>query len=259
MTVDDVLVGYTGLVGSNLAAQRDFDIQVNSRDSDRLRGGSFGHVVFSAARAEKWRANASPDVDAAHVDELIGLLGSFSSERITLISTIDVYELPYGVDESSRIETAGLHAYGANRYRLERAVADLHRRALIVRLPALFGPGLKKNVVFDLLHENRVDLIHPDSEFQYYDLGRLGDDIDKLWSAGVDVANLVTEPVATRAVVEQAFHRSPLASGDGTKVVRYDVRTRYASVFDEGGAYIESQRSVLDRMERFIETQGVRK
>ena len=45
--------------------------------------------------------------------------------------------------------------------------------ALIVRLPGLFGAGLKKNLIYDFVHDNRLDLIHPDGQFQFYDLERI--------------------------------------------------------------------------------------
>lgn len=247
----DVLVGYTGLVGSNIARARDFGLVVNSRNSDALRGGQFGHVVFSAARAEKWRANADPAADARHVDELIDLLRSFTAERLTLVSTVDVYGVPRDVDEDSPIDTAGLHAYGANRHRLELAAASLHDRSLVLRLPALFGPGLKKNVVFDLLHDNQVDKIQPTSEFQYYDLTRLADDVDLAWGASLGRLNLVTEPVSTATVMQHAFDRDPLPN-EASPSVRYDVRTRWGRVFGETGPYVERRASVLDRLVAFV-------
>lgn len=252
MTGRDALVGFTGLVGGNLAARREFAVRVNSKNTDELRGGVFDHVLFSAARAEKWRANADPASDAAHVDELIGLLGSFTADRVTLVSTVDVYGTPRGVDEDSPIEVDGLHAYGANRRRLEQAVADLHARSLVVRLPALFGPGLKKNVVYDLLHDNQVDRIQPASSFQYYDLTRLADDLDVLWRADVRTANLVTEPVTTAAIVEQAFRRAPLPPSDALPVVGYDVRTRHGGLFGAAGPYIEERAAVLSRLTAFV-------
>mgnify|MGYP002224763577 CR=1 FL=1 len=44
----------------------------------------------------------------------------------------------------------GLPAYGRNRLQLERWVREDYPNALIVRLPALYGIGLKKNFLFDL-------------------------------------------------------------------------------------------------------------
>jgi hypothetical protein len=43
-------------------------------------------------------------------------------------------------------------AYGRNRRALEAFCADRFDDCLIVRLPALFGPGLRKNFIFDLLN-----------------------------------------------------------------------------------------------------------
>ena len=63
-----------------------------------------------------------------------------------------------GVDEDSPAPTTGLQAYGRNRRRLEQIVAGRFD-ALVVRLPALYGPGLKKNALYDLLHNNAVDKI----------------------------------------------------------------------------------------------------
>ena len=68
------------------------------------------------------------------------------------IATIDVFKIPKGVDETSVIETEGLHAYGYNRYQLELWVRERYPDALIVRLPGLFGINIKKNFIYDFIN-----------------------------------------------------------------------------------------------------------
>ena len=45
-------------------------------------------------------------------------------KKLVLISTIDVFKTPVGVDENSEIDTEDLHAYGFNRYQLELWVRE---------------------------------------------------------------------------------------------------------------------------------------
>jgi hypothetical protein len=54
-------------------------------------------------------------------------------------------------DETTASFETGL-AYGRNRRALEAFCADHFDRCLIVRLPALFGTGLKKNFLFDIMN-----------------------------------------------------------------------------------------------------------
>lgn len=253
----DALIGCTGFVGSNLLAQRPFDVLVNSQNSEDARGGTFGHVVFSAARAEKWRANADPAADAAHIDDLIELVSSITCDRLTLVSTVDVFRVPDGVDEWSAVPLDGLHAYGLGRRRLEQAVQAAHPEVLVVRLPGLFGPGLKKNVVFDLQHAHEVEKIQPASSFQFYDLTRLAADLDRAWEAGLPLVHLVPEPIRTADIVDRVLGREPLPWNAGP-VARYDVRTRHSAVFDGTGPYLENTDEVVRRMRAFLTVEEAR-
>lgn len=145
------LIGSTGFVGGALAAQRDFDRLYNSKTIAGIAGQSFDLVVCAGAPATMWAANADPDADAANIQSLIASLSSARIDKLVLISTVAVFDdLSAGYTESTAAYEAA-KAYGRNRRWLEveaSARFDCH----ILRLPALFGPGLKKNFIFDLLN-----------------------------------------------------------------------------------------------------------
>ena len=88
---------------------------------------------------------------------------------------------------------------------LEQFVREKFPHALTLRLPGLFGAGLKKNILFDLMHQNRLPHINPASEFQWYPLDRLWRDIQTGLDAGLDLVNLSVAPVPTKAIIERCF------------------------------------------------------
>ena len=47
----------------------------------------------------------------------------------------------------------------------------------VVRIAGVLGQGLKKNVIYDLLHDNCLDAINPESCFQYYNVANLWRDL----------------------------------------------------------------------------------
>lgn len=245
------LVGHTGFVGSNLLRCHAFEALYNSRNVEEISGNSFDLLVFSAAQAKKWWANQNPQEDWAGIERGLQALDGVRSERVVLISTIDVVPPGAGVDETAAIAGVANHAYGENRFRLEQAFRARFEQLLIVRLPALFGPGLKKNVVYDLMHDNLLEQINRDSSFQYYDLTRLWSDIQLCQDAGVDLVHLVTEPLATGELIDKCFNGKPVG-GAAAPAAQYDFRTRHDGLFAGAGGYIEDRASVLNRLQAFI-------
>jgi hypothetical protein len=127
----------------------------------------------------------------------------------------------------------------------------------VIRLPALFGPGLKKNALFDLMNDNCLDVINPESSFQWYDLTRLWSDITIAERNELRLVNLVTEPVAMRDILNRYFPGKVVGSRSGP-VASYDLRTRYAKCFDADDGYIMDRTAVLDRIGQFVASaQGV--
>lgn len=145
------LIGSTGFVGSLLREAVEFDASYNSRSIAQIAGEKFGLLICAGAPAAMWAANARPEEDAANLTQLFAHMQSAEVSKLVLISTIAVFDDPSGgyTETSARFETE--KAYGRNRRRLEEQVADAFD-VHILRLPALFGHGLKKNFIFDLLH-----------------------------------------------------------------------------------------------------------
>lgn len=148
----NALVGYTGFVGSNLYAAGDFDAVYNSKNIEEAYGTEPELLVYAGLRAEKYLANNAPEKDMELVRQAEDNILRIRPKKLVLISTIDVFKNPRNVDENSAIDTENLHAYGYNRYQLERRVRERYEDALIIRLPGLFGKNIKKNFIYDYIH-----------------------------------------------------------------------------------------------------------
>ena len=155
----NALIGHSGYVGSTLLRQTRFDAMYRSTDIADIRGSAHELVVCAGAPAQKWIANREPAADREKIEGLMAHLSTIRCKRFVLISTVDVFQSPLGVDEDTPIDEAGLHAYGLHRRMLEKFVAETFEDHLIVRLPGLVGPGLRKNVIFDFLNDNNLQQI----------------------------------------------------------------------------------------------------
>jgi hypothetical protein len=151
------------------------------------------------------------------------------------------------------------HAYGTNRLALETWIAARNPDHLIVRLPALFGPGLKKNALFDLLHNNSVEKINPAGRFQFYPVKRLATDIATAAAADLKLVNLFTEPVAMSTIIERSFPGAPVGPAS-TPAPDYRLTTRYGRLFGGDDRYVLSGDAVLSSIADFVseERAGLR-
>lgn len=248
----DALIGHTGFVGGNLARQHEFAACFNSSNIETIASRSFDTLVFAGAQGKKWWANQNPEADRAGIARALDALTDVRARRCVLISTVDVVPSLAGADEAFDCASLPNHPYGANRLWLEEMVRSRYPNTLVIRLPALFGPDLRKNIIFDLLHDNMVDKIDPAARFQFYDLTGLWGDIDRTAAAGVDLMHFVTEPILTADILAAFFPDvtpgRPPASGSAA----YDLRTRHAAVFGATGDYIQGRAEVMRRLGVFI-------
>jgi hypothetical protein len=148
----DFLVGYTGFVGSNLKRSHKFDGLFNRQNIQEAYGKRPDILVYAGIPAEKYLANNFPEKDLETILQAMYNIREIKPQKLILISTIDVYEKAVNVSEDDSADAK--ETYGKNRRFLEalvqKNIPDFH----IVRLPALFGVGIKKNFIYDLININ---------------------------------------------------------------------------------------------------------
>lgn len=249
--MNSALIGDTGFVGGNLKQQHSFTDGYHSSNSSDMRGKEYDLVVCAGVSAVKWKANQEPEEDMAHIQSLLDNIAGVAAKRFVLISTVDVYPEPHHVSESSPIDPAKADFYGKHRFFVEERIRELFPSHLVLRLPGLFGPGIKKNVIFDLLHDNALDYTHKDSVFQFYDLRRLWSDIQIALEHNLRLVNLATEPIVTHRIAKEAFGID-FATVTDRPPVSYDMQTEHAVLFGGSGSYIYSAEETVRRIADFI-------
>lgn len=251
----DVLIGATGYVGQTLLRQRAFEHQFNSKTIGGVEGGDYGLLVCAGAPAQKWIADGDPEADIANLKALARHLAAAKAERAILISTVDVFPDSRGKAEDDAIDEGRLTPYGANRLWLERFFADHFARSLVVRLPGLVGPGLRKNAVFDFRNDNNLHAIDRRGVYQFYPMVNLWADLRVAMDAGLSLIHLTAEPISISEVAAQGFGFDFANEVEGRTPASYDFRTRHATLFGGTGDYQYDKRFSLSAIRGYAQSE----
>lgn len=252
------LIGYTGFVGGNLAKQYKFNDFYNSKNIEEIKDRKYDLVVSAGARADRNEANQNPKGDWKRIKRLLDALSEARIKQFLLISTIDVYSNRVGVNEDSPIKLRGLtQAYGRNRYKLELFVRRNFPNSLIIRCPNLIGDGLKKNFIYDLIHNSGLKLRHKDSLLQYYNLKNMWKDIQIALKNNLELINFAVEPITAHDI---AFYTMGLNFQNITREPPqlFDFRTKYASLYGSYDEYLYHKKEILKDIKMLIEKEKAR-
>jgi hypothetical protein len=249
------LIGYSGFVGGTLLAQAEFQSLYRSTNISDIEDMEFDVVVCSGAPAQKWIANSRPEEDLENIKNLIRILTTIKCNKFILVSTVDVFKHAVEVDEGTLIDEVGLHPYGLNRRLLEKFVENNFPDYLIVRLPGLVGPGLRKNVIYDFLNENNLSSIDSRSVFQFYPMVNLWYDIKIALEAGLKLLHLTAAPLSVSEVSDLGFG-VPFNNALGNTPAVYDVQTNYAHLFGSTGRYQYSTRETIQAVRSYAQSEA---
>ena len=251
----NALIGYSGFVGGTILNQTHFESLYRSTNIAEIQDKNFDVVVCSAAPAQKWIANSKPDEDLANINSLISILKNVKCKQFILISTVDVFKKIDGVNESTDVDEADLHPYGLHRRLLEKFVQSNFSDHLIVRLPGLVGPGLRKNVIYDFLNKNNLAAVDSRGVFQFYPMVNLWYDIQIALEAGLKLIHLTAQPISVAEVSKQGFGLT-FDNVKDTPAAVYDMRTNYASLFGGAGNYQYSSRETIQAVRAYAQSES---
>jgi hypothetical protein len=137
----------------------------------------------------KYIANRNPKEDWDRIKQLLNTILTIRCHKFTLISTIDIY-----FD----------HAYGEHRKKIEDILKDYFSESLtIVRLPGIYGKNLKKNAIYDLIHNNNLNQISLKDQYQWYSLFDLDSDMNSY--SDKKIIELFPEPILIEEINDSIF------------------------------------------------------
>tara|TARA_Y100000816_G_scaffold246458_1_gene194812 strand:- start:197 stop:895 length:699 start_codon:yes stop_codon:yes gene_type:complete len=224
------LIGHSGFIGSILKKKYKNCHLYNSKNISKIKNKIYSEIICAGLPAAKWKANKFPKKDSANFNKLKRNINFVSCKLFILISTIDVHK---------KAET-----YGVNRMKLESFIKKKFSNYLIVRLPAVFGKGLKKNILFDLLNDNQINKINKKDFFQWFDVSLLYSEIQKIKKKKISnkIIELYSPPIQNTEILK--FFPNVNLQIKNKRIVKYNFKPK------EG--YYKNVKFTLNRIKKFI-------
>jgi dTDP-4-dehydrorhamnose reductase len=246
------LVGYSGLVGSYIREMFPKADMFNSKNIHEIRGRDYELLILCTLPAEKWKANRFPDEDAEVVQTISEHITSVSSSQTLLVSTIDVFNEPNGVFEDDTPQEPALSGYGMNRLAFERFVNAKFGHVWTVRLSGLVGRGLKKNVIYDLRNGKSVEEVPINSQFQFYPLERLKNDLEKIMANDHGLLHLVAEPLTLESISQELGFTPSSFGAPSEDAPKYDVRSSKTSIWGITSNFQVSKAESMEAIRKYV-------
>ena len=246
----NAIFGFSGFVGSHLTTKFQYTHLYNTTNIEKSKNSTFDIIHICCIPSVKWKANKFPEKDFETIESIKDIFNTIKANKVILISTIDVYDKINNEDnEDSKINYSNNHTYGKNRFLFEKFILETFNNVNIIRLPALFGRGLKKNIIYDLLNNNNVHKIDKTSKFQWYNLEWLKEDIDYVIRNNIKICNFFTEPLETFEILK--LFKYDYNNNPSFHMI-YNTKSKY---FDNG--YIRSKYEVLKSIKEFVKIKNI--
>lgn len=224
------LIGYTGFVGSSHDFSQ-YDYLINSSNIETYVGLEVDLMVVAAGDARKWHANQNPENDFDNIIRLYNALTKIKAKHVILYSTVDVINTTKGVANEDSLEL-NYHPYGMHRFMLELMVSNFFKKVQIIRLPGLFGAGLKKNLIFDIKNKrlDQLRLYHFKSEFQFFNMNYADELIEKVFRSNIPLVHITSDKISVEELLK-VLSPDYLSLLDRTgSPIKYNFQTKYPEI-----------------------------
>jgi hypothetical protein len=128
------------------------------------------------------------------------------------------------------------------------------KQSIIIRLPNLYGNGLKKNFIYDLIYRNRWDLTHKDSKMQWYNLKHIWKDILIVKENMLSVVNFAVAPVSVKKIAKYSLDIA-FTNITEKEPLNHRMLTVHSKIFGKKNGFLYSQKQTLEELKDFITHQ----
>jgi nucleoside-diphosphate-sugar epimerase len=251
----NALIGYNGFLGSNLKHQTEFDFFFNSKNIENIKNNRYDLVICCAPNAEKWLANKEPIKDLENINKLILNLKDIKCNKFILLSTVDVFSTPHDINEDTLIDEKNLEPYGLNRRILEKFIETNFNNRLIIRLPGLVGPGLKKNAIFDLHNDNEILKIDSRNLYQFYPVVNLWKSIILAHNLNIKLVHFNSEPISVFDIAKYCFGKVFINKLNNL-IQNYDLKSLYVDdLFGRSGSYFYNKSEIINYIKTYVNSE----
>jgi nucleoside-diphosphate-sugar epimerase len=168
------ILGGNGFVGSAIVSyyhKNHIAYKVITRESyDDLKKIPCKIFINANGNSKKFLAKEQPLIEFdASVRSVRSSLSDFTFDQYVYLSSCDVYpdcSSPSSTLEDIELDITKQSPYGFHKHLAELCVMHVAKYWLIIRMGGFVGPGMKKNPIFDILHEQPLWL-DPTSELQF--------------------------------------------------------------------------------------------
>lgn len=175
------VIGCDGFVGSALcrfiSKTKNELVKINRNNYSDFINTKFDILINTATPSKRyWALNNPLDDFKATVGLTAEIVYNWHYDKLVQISTVSA---KYQLD----------HPYGINKYLAEQLVVKHNANNLILRLGNLFGEGLNKGIVYDIIRGNPL-FVSSDSQYTFIDVDKAAEIIfSKLEKSGIENIN----------------------------------------------------------------------